>query len=115
MTTPNRTEMEAPGFTPGPWRVAGADKNFVEQYVVHNGEELWGPYVADCSMLDEGAANANLISASPDMYEALKETLDVLSSRHQNLTTGHWEDGELQLLGQKIEAALLKAKGGKDV
>lgn len=56
--------------TPGPWRVkANAAKILIEQT---DEQGRWGLFVADCSMLDEGLANATLMAASPEMLATLE-------------------------------------------
>lgn len=45
----------------GPWEAVGTR---VQQYEIRDGEKLWGLYIADCSMLDEGESNARLIAAA---------------------------------------------------
>ena len=63
--------------TPGPW---GADGLFISSRV-----DTSGPYrtiVADCLCDDdhEGAANARLIAAAPELLAALEQALAVIGS-----------------------------------
>jgi len=58
-------------FTPGPWRVE-------KRHAVHSGKRR----TANANVMNhripymEKKANAHLISAAPDMYEAMKEFCD---------------------------------------
>lgn len=63
--------MGKPEFTPGPWKARmNCD--------VMAGERM----VADCmsGWLEENKANARLIAAAPDMYEAAEAALECLES-----------------------------------
>lgn len=65
-------------FTPGPWRCDYDDNGF---YYIFSAEEFMSPYIAATG--GEGhlnEANARLIAAAPDMYEALKMLADVLNA-----------------------------------
>lgn len=77
-------------FTPGPWTVVGNGKKvkpmprdqyfnpIVEVYpaLLWNAEKgNWGKENSD-----ETKANARLIAAAPDLYEALQEVLDVINA-----------------------------------
>jgi len=64
--------MSKPAFTPGPWSLS-------EKYHSVNVRAVDGPYVADCNASaaigwETKQANAHLIAAAPDMYEALRTT-----------------------------------------
>jgi hypothetical protein len=76
-----KTEAKT-GFTPGPWKVftnTGGDK------IIGIGE-LNGGGVADCGFGvwrggdAEALANALLIASAPDLYEALQQAADALST-----------------------------------
>jgi hypothetical protein len=65
--------MDTPKFTPGPW--------WNESGVIHAKDKHWTPEshscchpasVQDVDSWDESEANAQLISAAPDMYTLLK-------------------------------------------
>lgn len=51
-------------------------------------------------------ANAHLISASPDLYEALLSALGIMATLDQN-------KGWVKEISSKIQQALTKAEGGK--
>lgn len=61
---------------------------------------------------DEALANARLIAAAPDMYEALKETLDFIegygSQRHLG---GNSDNCDHCRIKKMAKLALLKAEG----
>ena len=68
--------MSESKFTPGPWYVDGT--------FVTNDEDL-----DICSMGDVAwEANAHLIAAAPDLYEALKNTTAHLVAAHSLLQSG---------------------------
>ena len=65
-------------FTPGPWRVAGEDKNFVYALSQSGANSFWAHVQSagiDRITENEKAANARLIAAAPDMLEALTALL----------------------------------------
>jgi hypothetical protein len=61
-------------YTKGEWRVGY--KNWGLEPVVIIGDDVNPAVIASCSMGIEGGVNARLISAAPDMYEALKEIFE---------------------------------------
>ena len=89
--------------TPGPWRVDGNLRSV-------DGKCFTGEYKTICSPVrggnpEEADSNARLISAAPEMYEALKLVYDCtfLDSRcteHQWITAS-----------DAVEAAIAKAEG----
>lgn len=116
-------------FTPGPWRVENGttmvwghcnpDDNstrgmgypIAEARINPSGNWSTGPYS------DEGEANAHLIAAAPDLYEALAGARDYVAGDlqerkeiyrgYENL--GHIDQVEREL--KAIDAALAKARG----
>jgi len=67
-------------------------------------------FIADCNQsdnLNEMDANAHLISAAPDMYEACKKTLLLL----QYITTGDFEIGKDKPVRDLLEKVIAKAEG----
>lgn len=81
--------MSEPKFTPGPWYVDGT--------FVTNDEDL-----DICSMGDVAwEANAHLIAAAPELYEALRDLIAYCDP------TGDYIDDELVW----ARAALAKARG----
>lgn len=69
--------MSDPKFTPGPWHVG--DTNRANQQVFD--ADSWN--VASCTIPNrprgEAEANARLMAAAPDLYEALQECADSLA------------------------------------
>ncbi|MFG1304208.1 hypothetical protein V5F34_08715 [Xanthobacter autotrophicus] len=98
--------------SPGPWVVRSEDRFSL---------------VARCEVLTEGGlsiagiwhhipedpaeANAHLISAAPDMLEALKECLDAELARRQKLLPGAPATTYCEARIAKIRAAIAKAEG----
>lgn len=89
------------GHTPGPWTVVGASNDL---RIVYSDGELRS-HVADLhsmSLCDEHGslrANAALIAAAPDMFDALRAIVDAFGDRDS-------------LLIDQAKAALAKAEGG---
>lgn len=94
--------------TPGPWRVA---KTALGQTVIDAesiGEivcriEEWSP--------EQDAADARLIAAAPDMFEALRAVLPVLEAvqrQYAQLAKSHGMGGDGPVL-EAVRAALSKA------
>tara|TARA_R100000306_G_scaffold26658_1_gene30401 strand:+ start:24 stop:338 length:315 start_codon:yes stop_codon:yes gene_type:complete len=80
-------------FTPGPWSVHNTGDIFTD-LGARNAEGIDAPsndgwHIADCDMgglcLEEVRANAHLIAAAPDMYEALQQAITSMQdSGYQN-------------------------------
>jgi len=96
-------------FTPGPWKCEGR----TVYALIHRGwckgvkqfQNRFTAYVQDAhTNTEELEANARLIAAAPDMYEALKEALSVI--RHDGHETGVERDAY-----GLIEMAIAKAEG----
>lgn len=95
-------------WTPGIWV-----SKFDETYTIRNGDDH---LIANCTFLkghmgrrtgEEVAANAHLIAAAPDLYEALAEAELQIEYVHEKFAaTG---SGNNTLV--KIRAALAKARG----
>lgn len=87
-------------FTPGPWSVydvgefPGVDSDSGESIIV------WGDNGDESGV--RGMANAHLISAAPELYEALDNIL-------QNTLSNQSERGQIAVM--KARAALAKARG----
>lgn len=97
-------------FTKGPWKVR-TDKDDDGDFTLFTYDVYAFPYGEEAGQqgVCYGASNKadmNLISAAPDMYEALKESLDALRE------IPDWPDLEDDhLLEIKIMDALAKAEG----
>lgn len=99
--------------TPGPWVVRNRDAVYAQS----------GRFVADCELTPYGSrpqppnsideANANLIAASPAMYEALKHLVKVEELRLQATTENDYVDLVIadKHLQELAKAALAKAEG----
>ena len=93
-------------FTPGPWLIAGESATFVYALGPEGTNVFWCDVQAagrERASRDELIANAHLIAAAPELYEALE------SART-------WVDecgaqAGLQAILDEIDAALAKARG----
>jgi len=105
-----------PKFTPGPWKADALNEDRFAYYILPaiNAAGQWGPWIADIMghindtfpSEEQARANAHLIAAAPEMYEALKEA-EILYARYgllaQESTCGPWIN--------KVRSALAKADG----
>lgn len=96
-------------YTKGEWRIHPTHKTDI--YALNNGSKL----VAECGNPNlpngEDLANAHLISASPDMYEALKGIMSLHIKDYDSLNMGigiKTEGGQILI---RAEKALAKAEG----
>ena len=110
-------------WTPGPWRrdrrcnthvVAGADRGICSTAGYMSNE------IEADKLQQESEANAHLVAAAPELYEALDEALHIISTAtpdafHNGVTdpTGSLDEGDVRT-GQFIEqshALLARARG----
>lgn len=97
------TEAEKAGWTPGPWR-------FNESHALIENVNGKGRGIAELSSLsDEDIANACLIAAAPEMYEALK--LASLFLDHLKASFSHGVCEHTQAMMDDIKRVLSKAEG----
>jgi len=93
-------------YTKGEWKVA----HEYNVAVGNRGVASCGGYTSNMSDADkitqENIANAHLISASPDMYEALKEILPENTGYMESMS---WESYNKAI--KQIRQALAKAEG----
>ena len=111
--------MSAPAFTPGPWMATCGDVTG-EREVGDDGLRFWsiqsaGQYRGDIChvhaaehiggiMISERDANARLIAAAAELFEALEAALDEREQDHGRIADGpHWT--------VRARAALAKARG----
>ena len=90
--------MSAPQFTPGPWYGDGREDKALLLVYTERGRDI-------CFVPEDGAedqANAHLIAAAPDLYEALDQILWSFGSDIRDY------DADLHTLAY---AALAKARG----
>lgn len=108
-------------WTPGPWRVE-QDTTLIWGACNPDDRTTWGMGypIAECRITpaqwkakrpdaDEGEANAHLISAAPDMYEALKLAVDLVERDVIRVRPSEYE--ELIAALEAWNLALSKARG----
>ena len=102
--------MSAPGTTPGKWYVGPSNT-----VLAHDPEDPDMPWaVADvglmCGYTVQDEANANLIAASPNLYESLSKVLKIYLDLAKSGDCGFWNpEEETEII--EAHAALAKAKG----
>jgi hypothetical protein len=94
-------------WTPGPWEVDDAGDvhskhlGYAYSFVAISTGEDYGGYYGDNADVDlQKKANAHLIAAAPDLYEALENLLNDPGDDY--IKTRHWD---------AARAALAKARG----
>ena len=108
--------------TPGPWKFEVGDNYYISSPLLPREfphkfkSESTGDFVAYIGnhAPDFGEANARLIAAAPDMYEALKATLRELTACANQLTALGYasrDGGSVHSAQQEARAALAKARG----
>jgi hypothetical protein len=107
--------MDKPGYTPGPWIVTDERAMCRELWI-----NVLHPDVGTVSLaavrpgcdaaneLGDTEANARLIAAAPEMFEALKDTLRILDAVRLSAGLGK---GQVERM-DRARAALSKATGG---
>ncbi len=99
--------MSAPSFTPGPWRAYRANTNSAGDSALHNGGRF-AVSTVHIPNFEQELANARLIAAAPELYEAL----DALSLVVGLTAFKHEEQrAPLQEAVDAARAALAKARG----
>lgn len=119
--------MNKPEFTPGPWEVEVTE----DGHIIRMGEAIESPYdreshleinynhgcfYDDCFSEEsecnqqalEAEANAFLISAAPDMYEALVSQLKLFDELHKRNIIGPIDH---KTLTDELKKVLAKARG----
>lgn len=96
-------EVKKPAFTPGPWvwdRLGDV-------------ETVDGKDIATTeAMTQESLANAALIAAAPDLYEALTGVVDLYVELVNSGDAGFWDPEDVSAI-VAARAALRKANGGE--
>lgn len=108
--------------TPGPWTFDTVRTSIGRAFRIGSGEML-SSGKGGCIIYDdypgspenERVANARLIASAPTLLHVCREALDLLSARHQNLTSGAWDDGEAQNVAVMLEDAIRRATQPKEV
>lgn len=88
-------------YTRGEWTVFRFSD--FHNWKVRTGEDNW---FIDCGIEENAEANANLIAAAPDMYEALKAIRDFLVEYRRTVN-----DPSSWPILNKMNEALAKAEG----
>jgi hypothetical protein len=89
-------------FTPGPWEVFNEG---LGSYKVSKCDAWLGSSTLRTN--EENLANANLIAAAPELYEALTELYQIQAVSIDE----PWDDDRYFVAMEKAEAALKKARG----
>lgn len=101
--------VDEAGFTPGPWHAEGPDQ-FGDFNIHHERYRLAvAAVVSNMHPAEEVAANARLIAAAPDMFEALKAARAFVINSLRELVELPDFDPTQHVVVQKIDAALLRA------
>ena len=96
--------MSAPKWTPGPWGVGVPNDKTYADIGIHSSEWVIADMCKDvCKLTVNQRANARLIAAAPDLYEALVLAEDRIESER---SPGEWDP-----LLREIRAAIAKARG----
>lgn len=100
--------MNMADFTKGPWSIGSDIISIKIESECQDVAEINRPEdPRDISHATEVVANAHLIAAAPDMYEALKELVGIID--------GYWEDNDREAIdgftSQPAKAAIAKAEG----
>lgn len=101
-----KTEVK---YVPGPWRVSGCRRSTsqgTDDYFVEHGDtETYSPTIAEIKS-DGGRlpveANARLISAAPELYEAMQGLF-----KHCAMIHKHWGD---ECNARQADAAIARAQ-----
>lgn len=107
--------MTKKNSTPWPWRIEKGNNGFCETWQVTHVSTFKAKIIADCGPIqlvnhnnpndirlsEENKANAQLISAAPDMLEALERIKATFS----------WDELDGDELAQSVCKAIAKAKG----
>lgn len=90
-------------WTSGPWRVESLEP----EIQTIRSQHIYIASIYDSAAQKQNGANANLIAAAPDLYDALQDTLNMLRAAH--IQCGVHHDGNKRV--QKVRAVLAKARG----
>jgi hypothetical protein len=114
--TPNPHREAGAQFTPGPWARGKDPYDLViqsEHWNIATVDGMGNPWRGS-ERWNEREANAHLIAAAPELYEALRQCRTELDYCQQQLAahgqTGHPEDSVSRAL-REGKAALAKARG----
>ena len=103
--------MSESKHTPGPWK---RKDNFVYSPMFDEDDTLFVSIAVACTGIAPAIANANLIAAAPDMYEALEQMEPLINNStgivgyYMNGNIAKWNDFDVTRI---IGKALRKARG----
>lgn len=102
-------------FTPGPWLIKRAEIRIDDEYdyaIYDTGHQVIAEAFGRSGVSDfpPAEANARLISAAPDLYEAVKGFLDLYVALVNSGDCGNWNPEEEDVV-IAARAALQKADG----
>lgn len=105
--------MSETKFTPGPWHKDERSDIYVRDSEGDYIAETYAPMPKRKRAKGENEANAHLIAAAPELYEALEKAAEVFrayQSHHE--ANRHTDKAERnKFYAEQIEAALTKARG----
>ena len=106
------TDKSGPGFTPGPWETCGdAIRTKLLPRDQRTALEHAGIEVARASFyLSEWRANAALLAAAPEMYEALRDVVARFDPDGSDVECPGLSEAEVAVL-RRARRALAKAEG----
>ena len=103
-------EHSTPTFTPGPWWLCRSNDERYD-YKIRVGDRVI------VTVLLAGEADANLIVAAPELFEAAEEAAELIVTLFSDLEYGHLDqvtNEERQKL-DRLRAVIAKAEGRTDV
>lgn len=112
--------MNEPKWTKGPWEALpqnGAGPMIVHIFDTGNqmrptGYRLIAHMLERGNSLDQDRANAHLIAAAPDLYEALETVAQLLRDHHGDQSSEDgWQNEEIRDAWLAARAVLAKARG----
>jgi hypothetical protein len=104
-----RAETAAPSWTPGPWHVSSTHLAAAYDIGAENGANIARVSGPTENGAEEFRANARLIAAAPDLYEALKRCVEYFDIRYARRLPGQNDDYCDNV--DRVNAALAKARG----
>ena len=106
--------MSEPKFTPGPWSINEWPQAISDIAIGAVGTPLIAKVPLRDVSINEQKANAHLIAAAPELYEALEKIRHWGESQHKAQSKGGHATFDMMMLREQIDtakAALEKARG----
>lgn len=100
------TNTQTTKHTPGPWTIDEPGSRLITFHGIPVAKAL-----DNCDTKEEIQANARLIAAAPDMLEELKDAVDYLSRRREELAQAGVDYKHLTTRIARYNAAIAKAEG----